>query len=188
MRLPRFYLLCFIALPGLLACSEEDPAPLFFKIDYQVACIDCEPRAMNDPARAIRGLDGERGFAVSCRARQQGGDRIVTFSAVHRDTSNPSSNYGITIDQVNLDSGDPGSSCLVSVIEGNNTYEGVCAEDEPDENAPCAVDIELDGEVIQGSIYCARIPNRSTTMITRHVTAPDEDAPADFEVQGCTGL
>ena len=191
MRLRRFYLLlsCFVALPGLLACSEEDPAPLFFKIDYQVRCIDCEPRSMDDPSRAIRGLDGERGFAVSCRATRQGGDRIATFSAMHTDTGDPANNYGITIDQVNLDGGDPGSSCRVSVTEGNNTYEGVCAPDEPEPpNAPCPVELELDGDVIQRSVYCDDIPNRSTTMITRYVVAPGEDAPADFEVQGCTGL
>jgi hypothetical protein len=189
MRFRGFHVLSIFASSWLLACSEEDPAPLFFKIDYQVSCIDCESRAMHDPARAIRGLDGERGFAVSCRATRQGGDRIATFSALHQDPGSPNDNYGITIDQVNLDAGDPGSSCRVSVVEGNNTYEGVCAPDDPEPpNAPCVVDLELDGDVIQGSVYCAGIPNRSTSTITRHVVAPGEDAPADFEVQGCTGL
>jgi hypothetical protein len=187
MRLRRLTLLSVVALPWLLACAEEDPAPLFFKIDYQVRCIGCQ-HAMDDPARAIRGLDGERGFAVTCRVSRQGGDRIATFAATHRDSSNPADNYGITIDQVNLDSDEPGSSCRVDVTEGNNSYEGVCAADDPSSTAPCKVELELDGDVIQGSVYCAGIANRSTTTITRYIVAPGEEGPAEFEVQGCEGL
>ena len=55
----------------------------------------------------------------------------------------------------------------MSVTEGNNTYEGVCAADDLTATAPCKVEVELDGDVIQGSVYCDDIPNRSTTMIKR---------------------
>ena len=185
--MPRLTVLCAVLLPCLAACAEEDPAPLYFKVDYQVRCIDCDPLAMDDPERKIRGLDGERGFSVSCRSTVQGGDRYVTMSALH-ETSDPASNYGITIAQVNLEADDPGGNCRVTVVEGNNTYEGVCSEDDPAPAGGCKVDIDVDGTTIQGSVFCNKIPNRSTTEFVRYVVAPSSDEPAEFEVQGCEGL
>lgn len=185
--MPRLLALCCVLLPCLIACSEEDPAPLFVQIDYQVRCNGCQPLSADDPEREISALDGERGFKVECATMARDGDRLATFSAAFTGEAS-SDNYGITVTQVNLDADEPGTSCRVAVTEGNNRYDATCSGDEPSADAPCQVDVDLDGDVIKGSVLCLSIPNRSSSMLTRAVVAPGTLDPAEFEVQGCTGL
>lgn len=185
--MPRLIALCCALLPCLIACSEEDPAPLFFDIEYQVRCGGCDPVSADDPERDIRALDGERGFAVACSTMERGGDRLATFSAVFTGDS-ASDGFGISVTQVNLDSKEPGPSCRVSVTEGINRYDASCTADEPSAESPCQVKVDLDDGVITGRLRCDNIPNRSSSVLTRDVVAPGTNEPAEFEVQGCSGL
>jgi hypothetical protein len=184
----------FITIALLLAsaaagCTEDDPAPLFMDIRYQVRCVECEPRAPDDPVRDVQLLDGEMGFTIECFANTRDGDRLLSFSTVFINPDAASENYSIEVEQVNLDKSDPGSDCLVSVREGSNTYAGDCTKDDPTEDEPCSVSFDIEDDIVNGTIFCADIPNRNMAMTRRHVVAPGtQDEPAEFELHGCTGL
>jgi hypothetical protein len=182
----RLILFCVVALPWWLACSEDDAAPLFFEIDYQVRCGGCDPVTMDDEPRSVRALDGERGFSVECEAALQNGDRILSLSAMHAGSG--ASNYGIAIEGLNLEADDPGESCVVTVTEGNNTYEGACSPGGPGDTGPCQVELDIDGALVSGSVLCDQIGNRGNNTLTRDIVAPATADPAEFEIEGCSGL
>ena len=170
-------------------CTDPDPAPLFMDIRYQVRCIECEPRAPDDPVRDIQLLDGEQGYTVACNANTVDGDRVLTFSTSFSNPDRESENFAISVKQVNIDKSNPGSACAVRVEEGSNTYEGDCTKDDPTADAPCSVAFEQDGDVIKGSVLCEDIPNRNMAMTKRHLVEPGTtDQPARFELHGCTGI
>lgn len=177
-----------IAAASSLACAEEDPPPLYVDVNYQVRCVDCEPRSADDAARDVRAIDGELGFNVECSVTERSGDRLLTFRAAYMDAERPSRNYGISLVQANLEGGDPGGSCIVVVSEGNNTYEGGCTADEPDDGNPCQVELEAEDGIVTGTILCESVPNKNSAMITRHLVDPNSEDPAEFEVHGCRGL
>ena len=177
-----------LAAASLLACTEQDPPPLFIDVDYQVRCIDCQPLAPDDAIRRVTVLDGESGFRVQCSVFRRGGDRRLSFSARYTDEESANANYSFGLDQANLDSANPGSGCLVVVSEGNNTYEGKCTGGDPDADAPCRVELEEEDGIVMGSVLCEAIPNKNTGMFTRHVVAPNSQSAARFEVHGCRGL
>jgi len=183
----RLFVLAIIAVTAL-ACSEENPPPLYVDVNYQVRCIDCEPRAADDSPRDVRAIDGESGFDVACSITERGGDRLLTFSAIYMDAERPSRSYGLSLVQANLDGGDPGGSCLVVVSEGNNTYEGGCTAEDPDDEDPCQVELEAEDGIVTGTILCAEVPNKNSSMITRHLVDPNTEDPAEFEVHGCRNL
>ncbi|MDD9933515.1 MAG: hypothetical protein OXT09_07930 [Myxococcales bacterium] len=184
------FLSLIAALVGTVAgCTEEDPAPLFMDIRYQVRCVDCEPRAPDDPVRDVELLDGEQGYTIMCRANTRDGDRLLTFSTTFINPDMESENFSISVLQVNLDDDDPGSDCSVQVKEGSNTYEGDCTSGDPTVEEPCSVDFSVDGDVVTGEIFCADVPNRNMAMTKRHLVAPgEEEEGAQFELHGCTGL
>jgi hypothetical protein len=182
-------LLAFAAVAACtIACADEDPPPLYVETDYQVRCIDCEPRAADDVVRHVRALDGQDGFRVECTVTEREGDRLLTFSAVYTDPERPNRSYSFGVVQANIDAADPGGSCRVTVSEGNNSYEGDCTADSPNDEEPCELQLELEDEIVIGSVLCENVPNKNTAMITRHLVEPNGDEPAEFEVHGCRGL
>jgi hypothetical protein len=183
----RLLVLALALVPCVLACTSEDPAPLFVDTDYQVRCVDCEPQAADDPARHVEAIDGERNFSIECSVHARGDDQVMTFSAAYRDPERESRNYSFSVIQANLD-GDPGSSCRVSVSEGANTYEGPCTAGEPSAEKPCSVELESEHGVITGTVRCENIPNRNADTVKRHVVAPGSRDPVELHIEGCTGL
>jgi hypothetical protein len=170
------------------ACTEDDPAPVYVEVDYKVRCLDCTPRAQDDPVRNISALDGERDFTTRCDVARRSGGRVVTFEAVHSDPGNSARNYSFRVSQVPLD-GSPGVGCSVRVVEGSNRYEGRCTDGEPDADRPCQVEVEVEDGIVTGSVHCVRIPNTANASVHRYVTAPrSAGRSASFEVHGCDGL
>lgn len=187
----RRLLVCLVAAPALLAvtaCVRQDPAPLFVDMTYQVRCVDCTPRSVDDAPHAIAALNGEDGFAVSCRVQRPGKDRLVSFSATFKDAKHSDKNYSIKIRQADLDRADPGAGCLVDIAEGANTYEGTCTSGDPADDKPCQLKLSAKDGIVKGSLFCVNIPNRSENSLTRHIVSPDSTDPASFEVHGCVGL
>ncbi|MFI5308609.1 MAG: hypothetical protein ACHQ53_14715 [Polyangiales bacterium] len=183
----RSLLLILCCAPVAVSCVTNDPAPLYADINYQVRCIDCEPRAVDDSAHHIAALNGENGFDVSCTVQQSGG-RLVSFNAALIDAKHPTSSYGFEILQANVDKKDPGAGCRVLVTEGSNTYEGRCTSGDPTTGAPCQVIIKDDKGVATGSVLCDAIPNRNDSTVTRHVVLPGSTDAAKFAIHGCPGL
>lgn len=171
-----------------LACSEEDPPPLYVDVDYQIRCIDCMPLAADDEVRRIQALDGEAGFRTECNIARREGDRLITFEAAYTDPDEARNSYSIGIVQANLDASDPGGACRVVTAEGNNTYEGKCTGGDPTGEEPCRVELEAEDGIVMGSVLCEHVPNKNTSMFTRYLVAPNSESPARFEVHGCRGL
>ena len=177
-----------IAATFAVACTEEDPPPLYVDVDYQVRCVECEPIAPDDAVRRVQALDGEEGFTVDCSVARRSGDRLLSFSASFVDPGASRNNFSIGLSQVNLDRADPGGSCSVSVSEGDNSYEGKCTAGDPTSEEPCQVELEAEDGIVMGSVLCEHMPNRNAAMITRHLVAPSSESAARFEVHGCRGL
>jgi hypothetical protein len=180
--------LAFVAAACLSACVEEDPAPLFVDLDYQVRCLDCEPRTPDDDPHRIQALDGEAGFTIECNATRRSGDRVLSFSANYIDAERESDNFSISVIQANLDSDDPGTSCRLVVTEGDNRYEGKCTGGAPTPEEQCQLEIGEEDKIVSGELRCDHVPNLSSTLITRYVVEPGSDDPVQFEVHGCSGL
>jgi hypothetical protein len=170
----------------MLGCTEEDPAALFIDMAYQVRCIDCEPQTNDNPARDIHAVDGEKGLTLNCSAIERGGERLVSFSIEHTDPDTNSVDYSLSVDQVSIDSKDPGTGCRVHAKEGSNTYEGLCTGDDPTDDAPCSLTgLKQAGDGVTGSLHCIHIPNKAQPTLTRHIAAPSSQKAVKFEIKGC---
>jgi hypothetical protein len=182
-----FFRLTSVGALLLCACTEPDDAPLFVDTEYQVRCIRCQPMALDDEPRRLNAVDGEQGLSLSCGANRSQGDRLLSFSAVSNEGSSGES-FKLEIVQLNLDADEPGGDCLVSIQEGNNTYEGGCTDGDPSEDDPCQVLLEEDSGIVSGTLLCENISNRSSDT-ARHVVTPGSmDGPADITIHGCSGL
>jgi hypothetical protein len=185
----RLLALSLVFAPVSLACATSDPAPVYVSINYQVRCIDCNPRAADDSAHTITALDGADGFDVACTTQQLAKGRLVTFSANLVDSAHPSKNYGIKILQADVEKSDPGSSCRVQVVEGSNTYEGRCGSAAPSADVPCQLNkLKVSNGVVTGKLLCDAIPNRNDSSVTRYLVAPGSTDPISLEVHGCPDL
>jgi hypothetical protein len=179
-------LLLALIFSWLLGCTQDDPEALFIDLAYQVRCVDCDPRANDDPARAIHNVDGEEGLTLTCSVIERGGERLVSFAIEHTDSETNSVDYSLSVDQASLDSKDPGSGCRVRAKEGSNTYEGLCTGDDPSDETPCSLtDLKQSGNGVTGSLHCVHIPNKAQPELTRHIAAPSSTKAAKFEVTGC---
>ena len=174
---------------ALMACVNQDPAPLFLQTSYQVRCLDCTPVTTDNLARTVAALDGESGFSVACSAQRSGKDRLLSFSGTLIDPKHESNNYSLKIIQANLDKSDPGAGCRVVITEGANTYESHCTGGDPTPDEPCQITkLKAANGIVTGKLLCNNIPNRTDANTTRYVVKPSTTSPADFEVDGCVGL
>jgi hypothetical protein len=174
---------------ALMACVNQDPAPLFLQTSYQVRCLDCMPVTTDNLARTVAALDGDGGFSVACSAQPSGNDRLLSFSVALIDPKHESNNYSFKVIQAKLDKSDPGGSCRVVVAEGANTYEGHCTGGSPTPDEPCQITKLKDvNGIVTGKLLCNNIPNRTDANTTRYVVKPGTTTAADFEVDGCVGL
>jgi hypothetical protein len=156
--------------------------------DYQLRCIDCPQHTSDDPEREIALLDGEFDFTVNCSIQRVDGKRSMTLSARH-DTGRDSQTYGFRILRANVDDKDQSDECRIRITEGANIYEGACTGDDPDENMPCKVSFDRKGEIIEGTMYCDKIPNMGNLTSYRYLVSPgSSDRSAKFAVHNCTGI
>jgi hypothetical protein len=184
----RLLILTFLLSPWFLACNSEDPAPLYMEGDFQLRCINCKPTAMDEKVHRVAALNGEGGYAVACSAIRDGADRVVSFSVEYVDPAGKQDDYSLQVAQVNVDGANPGGNCRVQANEGNNSFEGTCTGGTPTDQKPCAMKFGVEHGVVMGSIECATIPNRADKQIRRYLVKPGGKKPAEFSIEGCTGL
>jgi hypothetical protein len=186
MRIPGFWLWLSCSV-GVLGCSSETAPTVYVGMSYQVRCIDCQPRAVDDAARSVKAVDSESGYKLTCKVDNDSGTKRVGFSIVH-ESANADQRYSLSVSHANLNDEESDGPCSVRVIEGANTYEGGCGSDDPTEDRPCKVSFEVKGGVLHGSLFCSKIASDATAAIVRYVAAPLSRDPSDFEIYGCTGL
>jgi hypothetical protein len=170
------------------ACKTESSPPIYLDANYQLRCLDCEPRTGDDPERDIALLDGENDFKITCDIKRISGKRSMTLVVDHN-AEKESSRYGIRITRANIDADEQPGECKVRVTEGANIYEGACTGDEPSTEQPCTVKFERKAEIVEGRVYCDKIPNQANLASFRYLLDPGtNDKPMKFEVHNCTGL
>jgi hypothetical protein len=173
---------------GSLACKSESEPPIYLDTDYQVRCLDCTPRTSDDPEREVALLDGEFDWTISCEIQRISGSDSMTLVATH-ESKRTSERYGLRISRANVGEDEQSDECEVRIIEGANTYEGACTADDPSAELPCQIDFDQEGEVIEGTIYCNRIPNEANLSSFRYLVDPgSNNRAARLEVHNCTGL
>jgi hypothetical protein len=159
------------------ACSEEDPAALYADVNYQVRCLDCEPRVADDLERDLAVVDGEQGSSLRCES-------VGGLVSLEIETSA----YAFKILNARLGS-DPGDRCEVRVKEGINEYRGGCKAEGSGDAQPCEVELTADGSGFVGRVYCDQIRHNLTSSLFRYVVAPGtRDEPAEVVASGCSGL
>lgn len=195
---PRFLLLC-AALTGLTltACNDTDTAPVFFDLDYQVACLrpGCNAGFNNEP-RLVMAIDGDDGYQNSCSSSLRDGARLVSL----RSRRGENQAFEITDALIGVD-GNVGSSCRVSITEGANTYEGRCSTASPTRDIPCQLtNFAVDsGGYLVGKLYCDNIQVGAAPAITRDIAKSGfqscvidgvtrSPCPAPFLIGPCKGL
>lgn len=173
---------------GGVACKTESSPPVYLDADYQLRCRDCEPRTGDDPEREIALLDGEFDFKITCEVKRISGKRSMNLVVAH-DAERQADRYGIRITRGNIDEGDQSDECKVRINEGANIYEGACTGDDPSTEQPCKVSFDREGEIVEGSVYCDKIPNQANLASFRYLVNPGSDTKAmKFAVHNCTGI
>jgi hypothetical protein len=173
---------------GQAACKTESAPPVYLDANYQLRCVDCEPRTGDDPEREVALLDGELDFTISCDVKRISGKNSLTLSFKH-DGARPSDTYGIRVTRANIDAQDQSNECKVRITEGANIYEGACTGDDPSTEQPCKVSFDQKAEIVQGSVYCNKIPNQGNLASFRYLVDPgSQDKPMKLAVHNCTGL
>jgi hypothetical protein len=156
--------------------------------DYQLRCRDCEPRTSDDPEREIAYLDGEFDFKITCDVRRISGKRSLNLVVAH-DAERQADRFGIRVTRANIDDGDQSGECKVRINEGANIYEGACTGDDPTTEQPCKVSFDRKDEIVEGSVYCAKIPNQANLASFRYLVDPGTEQRAmKLAVHNCTGL
>jgi hypothetical protein len=159
------------------ACSEEDPAALYADVNYQVRCLDCEPRVADDPERDLAVVDGEQDSSLRCES-------VGGLVSLEIETSE----YAFKILNARLGN-DPGDQCEVRVKEGINEYRGFCKAEGSDDEQPCEVELTADGSGFVGRVFCNQIRHHLSNTLLRYVVAPGTtDEPAEVVASGCSGL
>jgi hypothetical protein len=173
---------------GQVGCKTESTPPVYLDANYQLRCVDCEPRTGDDPEREVALLDGESDFVISCDVKRISGKQSLSLSFTH-DVSRSSERYGIRITRANIDADDQSNECKVRITEGANIYEGACTGDDPTTEQPCKVSFTHKDEIVSGSIYCDKIPNQGNLASFRYLVNPGSDTKAmKLAVHNCTGL
>lgn len=179
---------------AVASCASTDPAAVFIDLDYQVRCLDCEPRTADEPKRQIMTLDDDQGYQVDCHVSTVGKDRVLSFSAIY-DAPDSIMDHSIELLQAVYKDDDPGSKCLVRAREGSNRYVGKCTGGDPTPDAPCQVEIHVKDGIVNGTLFCVLFANEAIKSSTRYLVISDHPnpaapdmVPATFEIHGCTGL
>jgi len=172
-----------LAATSLSACVNDDPPPIVVEVDYQVRCVDCTPRAPDEPAHDITAVTGQHGFRVSCTGDEYGGSKTVSFSVDTNELqSNGNQGFSLAIHQA-LPGPDPGPSCRVNAREGVNRYEGRCSADDPTDEIPGQVVMHWDEHLLASTVLRRHI--RDEIGSSRWIVASGSEEPAEFTVHGC---
>jgi len=173
---------------GWSACKSEEEPPVYLETEYQLRCLDCQPSTSDEPERDIALLNGEFDFTVTCDVTRVGGERSMTLTAAYKARSSED-RYGFRITRGDIDSKEQTDECEVQVLEGANTYEGICTGDDPSDDKPCKVTFKPDGEIVEGTMYCDKVKLLGAPSNFRYLVDPgSSDKPAKFEVHNCSGL
>ncbi len=178
----------------LLAACGDDPKPLQADLAWRVVCGGAQG-CVNGTPRAILAIDGEKDHAIACDITDTGETYTLAFTA----TKKGDAGYGLALRSASFPkAGGPvtGASCVVTMTEGVNAYEGSCSGASPSEAAPCQVtdllvDDGEDGPEVTGTVFCDGLPLSSAPLDVdrkRDVVGPTGSGPAGFRFVNCRGL
>lgn len=186
---------------GLAGCGDPNAGALFADIQYATRCemtLGCEG-AENRDICGFNLSDPCEGFVdeatVSCSVRQDDATRTINFSA------RQGAGYSLAVSnlQVPRDGGSAtGGECRVTVVEGANTYSGLCGGSPPSEAQPCQItnvvfSDDMGNPQFEGDIFCQFLANRATPTLQIEVTAigsgpTPASEPGRFRLVNCGGL
>ncbi|MBN4049528.1 hypothetical protein JYT86_00560 [bacterium AH-315-N03] len=186
---------------GLDGGGDAGPPALFADIQYGIECDatgGCEPAPnrdicgidQNDPCPEVGGM-----ATLSCTVAEAGASRTVTFSA----SQNMGFSISVTEMIVPIAGGSAGGgSCSVRVVDGANTYVGVCGSGTPTSAQPCQITgvrfyDDVGNPTVEGDIFCLMLENSSNPLLEIELHAKGSDAmavvsPGTFRIANCDGL
>lgn len=183
-------------------CGDPNPGLLYADFRYATRCeetLGCPGAVehdicgynLSDPC-----YEGMPSPTLSCSVTEmEGATRTINFSAQQ------GGGFSIRVEGLvvpfNGGSGG-GAGCRVSVVEGNNRYEGRCGGAEPSMEQPCQITNvafrdDLGNPTITGEIFCQYLPNEASRSLRIEVTnigmgPGPASTPATFRFANCSGL
>lgn len=200
MRTNVLRLLVGISLLAVGGCGDPNAGALFADFPYATRCeetLGCSGPQMHDVCGFNLSdpcVDGAPQAQLSCNVTATDTARTLNFSA------SQGGGFSLRVSgAVVANAGGPATgSCEVTVVEGPNTYEGVCGSSLPSEAQPCQISAveffdDMGNPSFRGQIWCQHLPNRATPTLKIEVTdngnsPEDRMTPARFRFANCNGL
>lgn len=190
-----------LSLLCLAGCGDPNSGVLFADIQYATRCEmthGCD--APHD--RDICGFNHSDPCVedapeptLSCSVVETDTTRTISFSA------RQGSGFSLSVSnlQVPFAGGSAsGGDCRVTVVEGANTYTGLCGGSNPSEAQPCQIEgvtftDDMGNPTFEGHIFCQFLKNQANPTLAIEVTAPGSGptpagTPARFRMANCRGL
>ncbi|MEZ4254889.1 MAG: hypothetical protein R3A78_04110 [Polyangiales bacterium] len=187
-------LLCIL----VSACGSDEGAEIQADLAWRTTCD--EAGGCLDSQHVILAIDGERSHRITCDINNAGeGAYVINFEAYKNESGDRDYGIGIRNAAFTENGGQiTGTSCVLSMEEEGNTYEGKCGSQSPSEAQPCQINnIEIsdssDGPVISGDILCVGLPSSIAPLdATKHREVrnsnPSDDGPMTFRMTNCRGF
>jgi len=174
---------------GAFACKSESDPPVYLDAEYQLRCLDCTPATADSPEHEIQLLDGEFDWRVECDVRSIGGRPTLTVNAQYL-PGRESDEYGFKFTRVAIGEDEEQTDvCTIAVTEADNTYEAGCTSGDPTGDKRCQVSFERKDEIVEGTVYCNKIPNPRFLQTYRYLVGPGSmTRGAKIAVHNCEGL
>jgi hypothetical protein len=194
----RLFGLSLIALTA--GCGDPNAGALFAEFPYATRCemtLGCPGPVDHDVCGFNLSDPCEVGAAqaqLSCNVVESDASRVINF------TAQQGGGFSIRVSGavVARAGGSAMGTCEVRVVEGANTYEGICGSSLPSEAQPCQISgvtftDDAGNPTVEGDIWCQHLPNRATPNLEIEVTRvgpspEDRMTPAHFRFANCDGL
>ena len=196
--------IALLSLLGIAGCGDEEPIEPLADFRYTLGCGSRTGCFSKD--RDINGFNNEQGVLVSCTAGSGSAGSTLSFRLSALDPIDMRTRFSFSVANVIYDeaTGSPvGTSGLVTVAEGANTYTGTISANPPSAAAPCQLRSiaktmdDVGNPQIEGDILCGTVASNLAIGLTQSGVPTEKrdihdpasvSTAAHFRIVLCSGL
>lgn len=195
--------IALLSLLGIAGCGDEEPIEPLADFRYTLGCgsrTGCFSKS-----RDINGFNNEEGVIVSCTAGSGSAGSTLSFRLSALDPIDMRTRFSFSVANVIYDAaGSPvGTSGLVTVAEGANSYTGTISAAPPSATAPCQLRNiaktmdDVGNPQIEGDILCGTVAGNNAIGLTQSGVPTEKrdihdplsaSTAAHFRIVLCGGL
>lgn len=195
--------LALVTLLGSVGCGDDTPIEPLADFRYTLGCGTRSGCFSTD--RDVNAFNGEGGTIVVCSSGSASAGATLNFTMSALDPTDMRTRFGLKVSNVIYDaaSGSPiGTSGVVTVTEGGNTFTGAVSANPPSLTAPCQINHiattmdDVGNPQIEGDILCGAaadeaigVQQSGVMTVRRDIHTPEsQTTPAHFRIVLCGGL